>query len=317
MNQSSSGMFTKVFIIVCAVIGVLGIAVFAMSQFGTQVDANLTGNLVVWGTLPEKDINQYFTDYSQTNKTFTVKYVEITENDFFNKFIKSLADDTAPDLILAPETVLVPLRQFLLHYDSTLLSETTYKNAFIRATYKLFGADGVYIIPYAVDPMVMYVNDDILQNAAFQRPPTDWSQIPLFAKNVNDFSRNTETNNIRALAIGSIDNIKESRGLIISLLLQVKNDVLERLVTYNENDKVWVEKFNSVFSSNKEDEESVNGKSAEQVFSFITSFINPNIPDAYSWSRKYPTDIDLFAAGNLGIYFGLASDKSYIDQLEL
>jgi maltose-binding protein MalE len=125
--------------------------------------------------------------------------------------------------------------------------------------------------------------------------------------------KNVENNNQRAIAMGSINNIKESRALLLSLLLQVRNDIVERNVEWNENDKRFIEKFVSVFASSRDDEPNQNSKVAEQVFVFFTSFINPNIPEVYSWSRKYPSDRDLFAAGNLGIYFGLASDKAYID----
>jgi ABC-type glycerol-3-phosphate transport system substrate-binding protein len=178
MNQSSSGMFIKLFVVICGILGVLGIAVFAMSQFGSKVDESLTGQIIVWGTLPAKDLDQYFTDYSQINKTFTVEYREIKEVDFIQRFIKSLADDTAPDLILASENVIIPLRQFLQNYDNTQISEAVYKTTFVRASHKLFAENGVVAIPYAVDPLVMYVNTDIMQNANFQRPPTNWSDIP-------------------------------------------------------------------------------------------------------------------------------------------
>jgi hypothetical protein len=77
MNQSSATMFSKVFVIVCAILGVLGVAVFAMSQFGSKVDENLTGKISIWGTLPSKDIDQFLTDYSQTAKTYTAEYTEV------------------------------------------------------------------------------------------------------------------------------------------------------------------------------------------------------------------------------------------------
>jgi ABC-type glycerol-3-phosphate transport system substrate-binding protein len=313
MNQSSSSMFSKVFIIACALLGILGIAVFAMSQFGGAVDENLTGKISIWGTLPSKDIDQHLVEYSQAAKTYTAEYTEIKEDEFINKFIKSLADDSAPDIVLVPETVLIPLRGFLQEYTNEQITEATYKNTFVKATHKLFDKNGIVSIPYAIDPLLMYVNSDISQNAGFQRPIQNWSDIPLFAKRVNELVKNVENNNQRAIAIGSINNVKESRSILLSLLLQVRNDLVERKVEWSENDKRFYEKFVSVFAGSRDEEVNQNSKAAEQVFVFFTSFINPNISEVYSWSRKYPSDRDLFAAGNLGIYFGLASDKAYID----
>jgi ABC-type glycerol-3-phosphate transport system substrate-binding protein len=149
----------------------------------------------------------------------------------------------------------------------------------------------------------------MLVNAGFQRSPTTWSEIPIFAKKVLELNKDGNLSQ-RGIALGSLNNITYGKEILNSLLLQVKNDVFQRKVT--QTDEGFSEDYFSVFGSNKEDEENQNGKVAEQVFVFFSSFVNPNL-DVYSWSKKYSNDRELFAAGNLGIYFGLSGDRAYID----
>jgi hypothetical protein len=289
-------------------LGVLGIFVFSISQFGkSKVDPNLTGNLVVWGTLPNEKMNQIFYEYSQNAKTYSVQYVQVPEDKFINRFIEAGANDQAPDIILAPENIAVPLRGFNFTYGPELVSETQYKKSYVRSTYKFLGPNGVFAFPVAIDPLVMYVNNDILTNAGFTRPPATWGDIPLYVSRVLGFTA-TEGNNVqRAVALGSLNNILHNREILLTLLMQLKNDVIERTFEEKVEKKLttYTEKYISVFGENNEELKVKNDVLAEQVFVFFTSFVNPNVKDVYTWSKKAPMDRDLFASGNLGLYFGL------------
>lgn len=316
MNESSQGSFQKIFMIGGFILGVLGIFVFSISQFGNQnVDPNLTGNILVWGTLPAERMNEILYEYSQNAKTYSVSYQEIPEDKFINRFIEASANNQGPDLMLIPENIMVPLKGFMANFDQNLISEKTYKDRYVRATHKYFAPTGVFAFPIAIDPLVMYVNTDILTNAGFTRPPSSWGDIPLYVSRVLGFT-STDNNNVqRAIALGSLNNILHNREILLTLLMQLKNNVIERSFSEKqEKDSiVYEEKFESVFGLANEEMKIKNDALAEQVFVFFTSFVNPNIKEAYTWSKKAPMDRDLFASGNLGLYFGFATDKSYID----
>lgn len=322
MNQSTQGNFQKIFMIGGFVLGVLGIFVFSISQFGkSNIDPNLTGNIVVWGVLPAEKMTNILYEYSQAAKTYSVTYVEVPEDKFIKQFIGALANDEAPDILLTPENITVPLRIYSYPFDSNFISENNFKTTFIRSTYKFFGNTSVYGFPLAVDPLIMYVNTDILTNAGFSKAPETWGDIPLYVTKVLGFT-STDNNSVqRAIALGSLNNILHNREILLTLLMQLKNNVIERtFVEKTVKDPVTKQdviaydvSYQSVFALNSDEGNIKNDALAEQIFTFFTSFVNPNIKEVYTWSKKAPIDRDLFASGNLGLYFGFASDKEYID----
>lgn len=321
MDQSTQGNFQKIFMIGGFVFGILGIFVFSISQFGnSNVDPSLTGNVIVWGTLPAEKMNPLFYNYSQDAKTYSVQYVQQPEDRLINRYIEAIANNAGPDLLLVPENITVPLRDYSARFPEGYISEKLFKEKFVRSTHKLYVPNSVYAFPLAIDPLIMYVNTDILTNAGFSKAPNTWGDIPLYVSRVLGFTKSDENNVQRAIALGSLNNIVHNREILLTLLMQLKNDVISfRVNTETKRDPmtqeetvVYTEKFESVLGLSSEDLKLKNDVLAEQVFVFFTSFINPNIKEAYTWSKRAPLDRDLFASGNLGIYFGLASDREYL-----
>ncbi len=317
MNQSQSPLFTKIVVGICFGLGIIGIAVFAASNFSSGgEDASLQGTVEIWGTLPESQMSKISYEYSQTAKKITIKYKQIENKNLPDKLIEAIARDAAPDMIIADENTLFPLRNYFANFDSSQMSEVTYKNIFARSTYKMYGASGVFAFPIVIDPLVMYVNTDILLNAGFQKAPKTWSDIPIFVKEVVRLNKNNKNVEQRAIAMGTFSNVLYAKEILLSLLLQLNNQVIIRdFEPLDEKGKiVYKEKYESVFGIKDIPKKLNNGSVSELTFNFFSSFINPNLEDVYTWSRRAPVDRDLFSAGNLGLYFGLASDKKYIDE---
>jgi ABC-type glycerol-3-phosphate transport system substrate-binding protein len=316
MNQSSSKFFTQIAVIVGFVLGVLGVIIFASSNFGSSDgDGKLTGTLMVWGTLPESKLSKSFYEYSQNAKTYTVKYSEVPENVFITKFIEATAKGEAPDIVLASENILFPLRNYFTSYTPDILTEKNYKDIFARNTYDFYGKNGTFILPVASDPLMMYVNTNIMQNAGFAKPLENWIDMPIYVKAVLDLNKTNNITELRAVAMGTFSNVLYAREILSTLLLQLNNNVVQRYFEESQDgDKtVYKEKYESVLGLKDGKRNIDNAGNAELVFNFFSSFVNPNLENIYTWSRRAPTDRDLFAAGTLGIYFGLASDKAYID----
>jgi len=158
MDQSTQGSFQKIFMIGGFVFGVLGIFVFSISQFNSATgDSNLTGVATVWGTLPRAKIDQQLLEYSQDAKTYSVRYVEIPPDKFANRFIEAIANEQGPDLLLVPENISVPLREYLAKFPEGLITEKQFKEKYIRSTYKLYQPNGL-CGPCSISTRVLFVN---------------------------------------------------------------------------------------------------------------------------------------------------------------
>lgn len=316
MNQSKGDFVTKVAVIIGFLLGVLGIIVFAASNFSSSsTDAQLTGVITLWGTLPEKAMSKIVYEYSQNAKTYTVKYVEVPEADFNNRYVEATARGEQPDIVLAGENMLFPLRSYFTQMAPDYLTETNFKSIFARPTYKLYGQNGTFVLPLAIDPMVMFTNTNIMVNAGYTQPPQYWIDMPIFVKAVLDLNKTSNISDTKAIAMGTFANISYAKELIETLLLQLQNPVINRYFdSQTESDKtVYVERFESLLGYKDAKRNIDNSPNAQLVFNFFVQFINPNLENYYTWSRRAPQDKDLFSAGNLGLYFGLASDKAYID----
>jgi ABC-type glycerol-3-phosphate transport system substrate-binding protein len=311
MDQSTQGNFQKIFMIVGFVVGVLGVFVFSVSTFNAnKTDPNLSGVALVWGTLPAEQMNQILYEYSQSMKTFSVQYVEKDPSKIISNYVEEVALGRGPDLLLVPEDISTPLAsQYLAYFGENLMPEKLFKEKYVRSTYKLYSPKGVYAFPVGIDPLIMYVNTDILTNAGFSKAPSSWSDVPLYVSRVLGFIKTDENTVQRALAMGTVNNIYNYRELLLTLLMQLKNNVIEYGVEpevkkdpiTGDEFTAYTDKYQSVFGLSNEEQRIKNDALAEQVFVFFTSFVNPAIKDAYTWSKKAPIDRDLFTSGNLGL----------------
>jgi hypothetical protein len=273
MDQSTQNSFQKIFMIVGFVLGVLGIFVFSISQFNTNSgDPNLTGTVLVWGTLPAGKISQQLYEYSQDMKTYSVRYVEQPIDKIIPRYIEAIANDQGPDLLLIPENISVPLREYMALYGENLVTEKQFKDKYIRSTYKLYQPNGVFSFPVAVDPIIMYVNTDILTNAGFSKAPNTWGDIPLYVSRVLGFTKAEENTVQRAVALGALNNILYNREILLTLLMQLKNEVVTMQVDSevkrdpltSKETVEYTEKFESVLGMSSEDLKIKNDVLAEQ-----------------------------------------------------
>ena len=68
---------------------------------GNKEDAP-KGEVVLWGTFPETQMNAVVQQFNPQAKTYRITYREVSEKDFSRALLEALANGTGPDLILAP-----------------------------------------------------------------------------------------------------------------------------------------------------------------------------------------------------------------------
>jgi ABC-type glycerol-3-phosphate transport system substrate-binding protein len=153
-----------------------------------------------------------------------------------------------------------------------------FKDTFIEGSEVYMAPEGVLGMPISVDPLVMYWNRQLFQDAQITEPPKYWDE---FYKLASVLSKKDGALNISksAVAFGEFGNIAHAKEIILNLAMQAGTPIT-----------VWKDnKVESVFDHQ-------NGKPtipAEAAVNFYTEFSNPAKP-SYSWNRSLVNSTNYF-----------------------
>ncbi|HEY0908556.1 MAG TPA: extracellular solute-binding protein [Candidatus Paceibacterota bacterium] len=286
--------FQIIFSAIVVLLGVAGIATFALSKSGSGSNVP---QLVMWGTLRSEVVSGFLSSVeSDVQKTFKVTYVQKSPATIESEMIAQLARGMGPDMILMPQDFIVKQldKFYIVPFEN--YSERTFKDSFIQEGELYLAPDGIIGFPFTVDPLVMYWNRDILTNEGYSRPPTSWTEFFTMAPKI--VKRDGAGNISQALiAFGETRNVTHAKNMIALLSIQAGTPI----VSFDSQGNIV-----SVF-----DEGTGGLIPSEQALSYFVEFSNPN-KSSYSWNRSMPNDKTAFAAGKLAVYFGSASELASI-----
>lgn len=160
-------------------------------------------------------------------------------------------------------------------------------------------SDGIFGIPFAVDPLVMYWNKDIFGGVGLAVPPKTWEGLMSeTSRSLVERDSNFEITQ-SAVAFGEYDNVKHAKDVLSMLLFQAGSSIIdEREGTYS-------------VTLHKGDENVL--PPGDAVLSFYTQFSTPS-SETYSWNRSMELDRTEFVRGNLALYFGAGSERPAIER---
>jgi ABC-type glycerol-3-phosphate transport system substrate-binding protein len=293
--------FEIALIVIFAFAGILGLIFLSSYQSKPDLEAKLYGESVeIWGTLDENEINDFILELSNTNKAVqVVKYTEKDERTFENELLNAIADGESPDLVILPHTLLVTYRSKLQSISFETISERSFRDSYIDGAEIFMRSDGIFGIPFAVDPLVMYWNKDIFGGAGLAVPPKTWeSLVSLTAQSLVERDSNFEIIQ-SAVSFGEYDNVKHAKDILSMLLLQAGSSIVdEREGAYS-------------VTLHKGNENAL--PPGDAALSFYTQFAFPN-SETYSWNRSMELDRTEFVQGNLALYFGAGSEHEAIER---
>lgn len=269
----------------------IGVLVFAFSRSSTTDEV---AHVTIWGSMSETLFNSYLRESGiAEDKTIDITYVEKKRQTFDQEFVEALAVGQGPDLFFLTQDGILKHKDKIYPIPFSVYSERTFKDTFVEEGELFLTNDGVYGLPFIIDPMVMYWNRDIFSNAGLSLPPKYWSEFydlsnKLTVKDANfNVSRGT-------VALGEHGNITNANELISLLVMQAGSPITIR------NSQGVVE---NVFS----DRFDLPTTPALRALTFYTEFANPLKP-FYSWNRALPESKNFFISGDLAMYFGFASE---------
>ena len=248
--------------------------------------------LTIWGTVSQDAVTPLISEFFDSD-TLAITYQPFSPETFDQELIEALAASRGPDMVLLPAELLLRYRDKIVTIPFATYSERLFRDTFIQGAELFLAPDGIYALPFSVDPLVMYYNRDMLEAGGFTAAPRFWDEfLALGAK----LTRRDASGNISrsAVALGEYRNIAASTEIIAAMFIQSGNRIVDR-------DGRGV--FYSVLAQS----------SAPAVLDFYTEFANPLKP-SYSWNRAQPSSRSAFLASRLAIYFGFGSEYSALRQ---
>jgi ABC-type glycerol-3-phosphate transport system substrate-binding protein len=270
-----------------------GIVGGQVNPYGEQV--------IIWGTLDETAVLATIQDIIKVDKNYAVvDYFQKDARTFETELVNAIAENNGPDAIILSHEDLVTLRNKLLPIPYDTIPARTFRDTYIDGAEIFARNDGIYALPIAVDPLLMYWNRDLFASGGIPLPPSTWENL---TQVVQQLTLRDATRNIlqSTVAFGEYRNIQHGKEVLLMLLIQSGS----RLVEENE-DKYVVALDTPVVNDAR--------KPFNATLQFFVDFSNSNSP-LYSWNRSISDDLTSFLAEDLALYFGNGSEYQKIREL--
>jgi len=287
--KSFQVILTTVFILVA----VAGVITFA---FTGAADKQVTPKAIVWGPIPQGDFIQLISHINIDGSVADISYEQHDSAKIDNDFVNALAEGRGPDIIIFPDNKFLKYRNKLYNIPYANFPERQYLDTYLDSASVFLGKDGVWAVPFMVDPLVMYWNKATFNAESLTIPPKKWSELASLANRI--VKKNPVGGISKALvAMGEYRNINNAKDIIASLIFQLRNPMSAPSAVDRDEVNYVIDQKGVVDSSSAID--------------FYTSFSNPSTP-LYSWNRSFANANDAFSAGDLALYFGKASELTTI-----
>ncbi len=272
---------------------VAGIAAFALS--GGLTGGTGVGTVTIWGTASQDTMDKTLATLRETDKSFlSVNYVQKDAATYQSTLVDAMAAGGGPDLFLLPQDDITQFGNKISLIPYTAVSQPTFTSSFVDEGQLFLTSQGSLALPLIVDPLVMYWNRDLFSSAGLAQPPQYWSDVLSMAPSLTVLGGNAAVLQ-SAAALGEWSNIAYAKEILSALFLQAGDP----LVTYDQS--------GAPQSTLGITPQGATENPATSALTFYTDFANPS-KTSYSWNHSLPEAGAAFAAGQVAMYFGFASD---------
>ncbi len=278
----------------CIVAGVAAFAVFGGSRGSRDV-----GRVVIWGTVEDHVMSEILTEMTGSDSSFqTVTYVHKDPATYNADLLQAIASGKSPELLMLSDDQAVSFADKILPIPYSTVSQRSFDDSFIDEAALFERGDGLTGMPIVIDPLVMYYNRDIFAAAGVPSFPKTWTDVQTIVPKMTSLDAKSDVKR-SAVALGSYDNVAHAKEILAALFFQVGENIVQK-----DSAGAYASVFGSI-------EQGAIENPAESVVRFYTGFTNP-VQSVYSWNRALPNSLNAFVAGDLGMYFGRASEYKTI-----
>lgn len=283
--------------------------------------------LTYWRMFDDSDdFAEIIAAYRQSHPNIQIQYKKFRPEEYEKALLEAFAEDRGPDLFTVHNTwvgayanKILPMPANIeipkMTMEGTIKKEPkvileSYKTPSINAFKKIFvdvvstdavrdvavGTKGnqfekkVLGVPFSVDTLAMFYNNDLLAQAGIATPPKYWDELQNAVKLITKVNKD-DTIAQSGAALGTAININRA-GDIVSLLMMQNGTRMA--------DDFGRATFNSTPPELVKQREVSPGIEALMVY---TEFANP-LETIYTWNSKLPESFEAFADGKTAFFFG-------------
>lgn len=272
----------KILAIVAGFVIVLSILIAVLSSSSKPKQVELT----FWGFWEEEEvmhplIEKYEAENPGVKITYAIQPLKNYESLLYTRLEQAeISNEPAPDIAMIHNSWTPKFRKYLSPLPSSVMSTDEYSKEFYPTAIEDFtGIDGeIYSIPLQIDGLMIIYNKELLKEAGYNAPPTDWDS---FMKAAEDLTKRDSSGKIiqSGLAIGTSRNITHSTDILFYFYLQNLAQILSE-------DKTMM---------------NLTSPRALAAFDKYTSFVREKNP---TWASYLPNDLRYFVDGKVAMMFG-------------
>lgn len=291
--------------------GLGGVAVFfsvlifsGKISIGSNAQTGPTGDVVIWGTLPQDSMNTIFSSLNLAVKTYKVSYQEIPESKFSDVLVNALANGSGPDMILAPYQTILKQTNRIYPFPYASIPEKTYKDNYVDGASIFLTPGGALALPVSIEPMVLFFNRSILSKHVVVNPPQYWDEITTLTPSLTVKDRN---NNLieSAISFGTANNDSYAKDLLMTIVSQFGQ--IPVVQWFNQKGANYDVLANTELSSGDK------VPPLATIARYYTQFADQT-KQTYTWNYALPNAQDMFIAEKLAMYIGYSSEQFLITQ---
>lgn len=292
-------MLSKIFLGVGLFATVFAVLIFSGKLSIGNKQATPQGEVILWGTFPESQMNGIVQEFNPKAKTYRVTYREIAEDVFDQKLVEALANGNGPDMIMAPYQTILGQSARIYPFPITSLSEKAFKDTYIDgAASAFYGLYGATALPVSVEPMVLFYNRTLFSKHGIINPPQYWDELSTIVPTLTLMNNNGQFVE-SGIALGA-PNTPYMKDILMAIVAQLGQ--VPVLKQYDQSGAPYL----TVIAN----EPVTTGGDVLPLSSsvrFFAQFADPT-QKTYSWNQFAGNADDLFVAEKLAMYLGYSGE---------
>jgi len=253
------------------------------------------GDIVMWGTLSEVEMNKITQEFNPKAKTYAVRYRYIPEELFNQRLLEALASGTGPDTIIASYQTILSQASRIYPFQ---IDDKTFRDIYVDGAGILSTPQGILALPVSIEPMVLYYNRTLFSKHGIINVPTYWDEITTLAPVLTIKDGNTFVES--AIALGT-PRVPYAKDIIMAIISQLGQVPVVRLPDYAGGASYSV-LLNTPVTKDSQVLPLVT------VNRYFTQFGDPG-QNAYTWNQDQSLSAtDMFVAEKLAMYIGYSGE---------